>query len=581
MMLPMEPRRLTLRGRVLTLIVAMVVTLIATAAAQAATPSLLAGEQVDGHGSALNAVSCASASYCVTGGLDLIVQDHGVRSDLTTQLSTDTNEITAISCAPGTTTCAVLDDSGGAYLLQGETLGTRTQVSSPNAFDDVSCPTSAFCMAVDDLGEIYTFDGSSWSPTVGIGDMTARSGRDVSCTSATFCVIAVPTSGAEQASVYNGNSYTAGTPMDASGGVSGLSCTSTTFCVATDSHDNALLFDGMTWTTSAAPLISGGATGDDFDVSCVTGFCLASSSETGDTFTSADGLTWTAGTNIKLANDGVGGGGPTSCPTSTTCVIVDLSGTGYTYAVPDTPSTPPVLSGSPTAGATLTLTPGTVASPDVSVIDTLQRCLAGCATLSGTSYTTSAADAGATFTDSETTGIGLDIEGPASSNTIGPIIVPVAVGGGTAPGTGGGGSTGTGRTTTKGAAATVGAITVKGTAAHVTVSCPATSTGGCHIAVVLTVIKTTRGKKAVAASARPGKTTRRTVTVGASAATIGAGSHRQITVALNGTGRKLLRSSHRLTAHVSVSQSGTQLAARTVHFAATRGKGRKTKQKRR
>ena len=33
-----------------------------SASAQAATPSLLAGEQVDGHNSALNAVSCASPS---------------------------------------------------------------------------------------------------------------------------------------------------------------------------------------------------------------------------------------------------------------------------------------------------------------------------------------------------------------------------------------------------------------------------------------------------------------------------------------------------------------------------------------
>jgi hypothetical protein len=64
-----------------------------TARAQAAVPSLLAGEQVDGHNSGLNAVSCASPSRCVTGGLDLIVQDHGVRSDLSSQLPSNGGEV--------------------------------------------------------------------------------------------------------------------------------------------------------------------------------------------------------------------------------------------------------------------------------------------------------------------------------------------------------------------------------------------------------------------------------------------------------------------------------------------------------
>ena len=55
--------------------------------AQAAVPGWLGQEQVDPHNSALNAVACSSPSFCVAGGLDLVVQDHAVRTDISTQLS--------------------------------------------------------------------------------------------------------------------------------------------------------------------------------------------------------------------------------------------------------------------------------------------------------------------------------------------------------------------------------------------------------------------------------------------------------------------------------------------------------------
>jgi hypothetical protein len=131
-----------------------------------APASLLAGEQVDGHNSALNTVSCSSASHCVTGGLDLIVQDHGVRSDLSSQLSSDTNEIASISCVVGTTFCGVADDSGGAYTLSGQTLSSRkqvatTSVNTPNGFNTISCPRQTFCMAIDELGNTFKYSGGA------------------------------------------------------------------------------------------------------------------------------------------------------------------------------------------------------------------------------------------------------------------------------------------------------------------------------------------------------------------------------------------------------------------------------------
>jgi hypothetical protein len=484
---------------------------------------LFAGEQVDGHNSALNTVSCASASRCVTGGLDLIVQDHGVRSDLSSELSSDTNEIASISCVPGTTFCGIADDSGGADTLLGSTLSARTQVAASGvAFDAISCATPTFCMAIDELGHTFKDTNGTWSPVTTLGALsTALSGLQVSCVSDQFCIAALPGAGTdEDYYVWNGASWGSAQVLESTGAtITGLSCTSTTFCVATDTSDFALKFTGTTWTPTASRLVAGTTVNDLFYVRCAGTFCLASSFQSADTLTTSDGSTWTPGTNIKTANGGFGAGGPTSCATASMCAIVDLSGNGYTYAVPDTLATQPSLAGLATAGSTITLTPGTVSSPDVSVVDSFQRCLGGCTALSGTSYTTTAADVGANIQDSETTGVGLDTEGPFASNTIGPITSP-------STGTPGGGTPGGGTPGGHPENATIGSAKVSGNAAQVTVSCPSASSANCSVKVALVVTETLSGNKVIAVSANKAKKHKRTVTLGSATATIKPGGRR-------------------------------------------------------
>jgi hypothetical protein len=543
-----------------------------SASARAATPSLLAGEQVDGHNSGLNTVSCASPSRCVTGGLDLIVQDHGVRSDLSSQLSSDTDEIASISCVPGTTFCGIADDSGGAYTLSGQALSSRTQVATtsvatPNGFDTISCPSQTFCMAIDMLGDTFKYNGATWSaitPKLGALAQTTSS-LQVSCTSQSFCIAALPGGGGENYYKWTGASWGSAQSLESTGPTeTGLSCTSASFCVATDTSDFALNFNGTTWTRTASRLTGVDAVNDLFYVSCAGTFCLASSFETADTLTTSDGSTWTPGTNINTANDGFGAGGPTSCATASMCAIVDGTGNGYTYAVPDTPATQPSLAGLATAGSTITLTPGTVSSPDVSVVDSLQRCLGGCTALSGTSYTTTAGDVGANIQDSETTGVGLDTEGPFASNTIGPITSPNT---GTGGGTPGGGTPG-GHPEN----ATIGSAKVSGNTAQVTVSCPSASSANCSVKVVLVVTETLSGNKVIAVSAKKAKKHKRTVTLGSATATIKPGARTQIKVSLNGAGKKLLTARHTLKVDLSVTERGKSLATKKVSFKAPKKK---------
>jgi hypothetical protein len=579
--------RWRLIGRVLA--VTLVVSLTVVTGAQAAAPGWLGQEQVDPHNSALNTVSCASPSRCVTGGLDLIVQDHGVRSDLSSQLSSDTNEVASISCAPGTTFCGIADDSGGAYTLSNQTLSSRTQVatsvSNPNGFNTISCPSQTFCMAIDELGNTFRYSGGTWSSiTPRLGALTqTTSSLQVSCTSNSFCIAALPAAGSdEDYYVWNGISWGSAHVLEGTGAtITGLSCTSTTFCVATDTSDFALRFTGSTWTPTASRLVAGTSTTDQFSVSCAGTFCLADSFEDGSTYLTGDGTTWSPGSNLKDPDTGNGGGGATSCTSSTMCVVVDLSGVGNTYALPDTLATQPSLAGSATAGSTISLTSGTPANPDTSVSDVFQRCLGGCTTLPGTSYTTTAADDGASIQDLESTGVGLDIEGPFASNAIGPISSPSTNtggsggGGSSSGGTSGGGTSGGGTsgggTSPHPLAATIGTAKVSGTSAQVTVSCPAASSASCPVKLVLAVTEKLSGPKVIGVSARKRATTRK-VTLGTASATLPPGTHRQLTVSLGSAGKRLLAARHTLKVDLSVTQNDASPVTEHIEFQAARKK---------
>jgi hypothetical protein len=554
----------------------LVLSLTLASGAQAAVPGWLGQEQVDPHNSALNTLSCSSPSFCVAGGLDLVVQDHAARADISTQLSSDTDEVAAISCATGTTFCSVTDDSGGAYTLSGETLSARTQVAS-NGFDAVSCPTSSFCMAIDAMGDTFRFSGGSWAPVSTLGSLSSTlSGLQVSCVSNQFCLATVPGSSNEDYYTYLGSSWSVGSVFESGGPVaSGLSCTSSTFCVAADTSDNTLKFNGTTWSTPQHQG-SGSALSDHFYVSCAGTFCLADSFEDGSTYLTSNGTTWSPGANLKDPDTGNGAGGPTSCVSSTMCVVVDLSGVGNTYALPATLAVQPSLAGPATVGGTINLSKGTATNPDTSIVDAFQRCLGGCTALGGASYTTTAADLDANIQDSETTGVGFDTEGPFLSNVIGPIISPPSTGGSTGGGsTGGGGTGGQGITNSPAPSpipASIAAAKISGTSAQVTVSCPSASSAACSVTLTLVVTEKLKGTKVISILAHLPKITTRKVTIGTASATVTPGAHKQITVSLNGAGKKLLAARHTLTANLSVTQRGATVTNRKLTFKASHKK---------
>jgi hypothetical protein len=249
---------------------------------------------------------------------------------------------------------------------------------------------------------------------------------------------------------------------------------------------------------------------------------------------------------------------------------VDLSGIGNTYALPDTLAVQPSLAGSATVGGTISLSKGTATNPDTSIVDAFQRCLGGCTALGGTSYTTTAADLDANIQDSETTGVGFDVEGPFLSNVIGPISAASTGGGTGGGGTGGTGATGGQGTTNNPApttvAASIGAAKISGTSAQLTVSCPTASSAACTVTLTLFVTEKLKGTKVLSILAHLPKITTRKVTIGTASASVAPGAHKQLTVSLNGTGKKLLAARHTLAAHLSITQKGAAAATRQLTF---------------
>jgi hypothetical protein len=110
-----------------------------------------------------------------------------------------TGSFTSVSC-PSTVFCVAALDTGDVMFLDGQVWGAPVRVEPGQASatsvgpypTGVSCPSTAYCAAVDGNGAVLQWTGSTWSyETVDPGrHLTA-----VSCPTTTFCA-AVDSAGA-------------------------------------------------------------------------------------------------------------------------------------------------------------------------------------------------------------------------------------------------------------------------------------------------------------------------------------------------------------------------------------------------
>jgi hypothetical protein len=251
----------------------------------------------------------------------------------------------AVACADRTS-CMAVDADGRAATYDGHWSKPKRVVTGSLAA--VSCPTSAFCMAVGSVPDHATGgdpviaidrDGT-WSSSTGPDLGATESLSGVSCVSATFCVAAGTywEGGAPGTTAFvetfDGQSWTAIPDQELTGyasgdSMSGVSCASVSFCIAVgtagDRGDVGGLVDvdvDGTWTGTQLyddrTLGLGG--GGLVAVACsAVNSCLAAGP--GGYVWHDDGTGWT----VDIA-DRMGDVTGLSCPEASRCVAVDDNG---------------------------------------------------------------------------------------------------------------------------------------------------------------------------------------------------------------------------------------------------------------
>jgi len=271
----------------------------------------------------LTGVSCASASLCVAAGYSydnpsgydqtLIEAWNGSSWSIASSPNTPTEEnyLDSVSCASASFCVAAgysVNTSGYDQTLIEAWNGSSWSIaSSPNTsstqgnyLDGVSCPSASSCVAAggyvntSDYSQtlIEAWNGSSWSIASSPNTSSTQGNYldGVSCPSASFCVAAGYTYGAEQTLIeaWNGSSWSiASSPNPSSTQINafdGVSCASASFCVAAGSSydtygaEQTLIeaWNGSSWSIASSPNTSSTQSNQLSGVSCASAsFCAA------------------------------------------------------------------------------------------------------------------------------------------------------------------------------------------------------------------------------------------------------------------------------------------------------------------
>jgi hypothetical protein len=219
------------------------------------------------------AVSCPAKKFCVALADNYASTYNGKK--WSAEVNTSEN-LVSVSCA-STTFCVAVDELGGAETFNGKKWSIPETVAPGVTLVSVSCASASFCAAVAYGGDAITYDGKQWSAPAAIDSGSYPDEPvSVSCASSTFCA-AVDEGG--RAMLYNGSTWSAPVVIDSTplSTVDAVSCPSSTFCAAVDSAGNIIGYNGTTW---AAP-VTIDAGNDLTSVSCTSStFCISVDNDT-------------------------------------------------------------------------------------------------------------------------------------------------------------------------------------------------------------------------------------------------------------------------------------------------------------
>ncbi len=284
--------------------------------------------QLVDSGNELTSVSCPSAVFCVAVDIagQMVSYDGTSWNGPSLIDSTSENELEAVSCSSATF-CMAMDYMGNALTFDGTSWTTPTATIAYQLPVSLSCPTSTVCLATatgvgNAGGPVFAeeYSGGSWtSTTIDSSYFDVSYASDVSCPTTSFCV-AVDDAG--DAMTYSDGHWSLPDPVDGAPGPTGLSCVSATFCQAVDDGGNAFRFSAGGW-SPALKIVNQPLNA----VSCAsTRFCMAVGEGVAVRYTG----TWGKPDSVDTEAD-FGGIDAVSCPSSTFCVAVDANGGALTY----------------------------------------------------------------------------------------------------------------------------------------------------------------------------------------------------------------------------------------------------------
>ena len=304
----------------------------------------------DPSASYVNDISCPATNLCVavdSNGNVVTSTDpgDGPAALWTIENVASVHALYGISC-PSATFCATVDnqhvfvstdpsDGASAHWADVGSIDTNNF-----GFDDISCPSSKLCVAVDGDGYAWTSTNptspSSWTGNE-IAFLSGKALNWISCTPAADLCLAYDNNDETHWTTdpSNPNSWQFETSIDTATYVRDMSCPSSTLCVGADNNGDIVSSttptSNGTWTKNTS--IESSDNGYLQSASCpstqlcVVGGVGTASSANPDSGASA---TWSADTNADGTNDLLG----VSCASSSLCVTVGYNGSAASTSDP-------------------------------------------------------------------------------------------------------------------------------------------------------------------------------------------------------------------------------------------------------
>lgn len=214
----------------------------------------------------VKSISCATNTFCVASSTSYTSTFDGTHWSTPASMPTqpypfgqaNTAPLADVSCATPPD-CMAIDEGGSAWLYNGSDWSWQGVVDPIASLSGISCPSPTACRAIDVEGGFISYDGGSWSSRASMGDLVAQL-ETVSCPSDSYCMAGEPEGNQR---TYNGATWSALTPALVRG-VFGLSCISSSFCGALDGFGQVDVWNGSSWKN-----LSDFSTAGSGDASCV------------------------------------------------------------------------------------------------------------------------------------------------------------------------------------------------------------------------------------------------------------------------------------------------------------------------